>query len=207
MNKNQNEGKDIPVDFIEESMKKNIEEISSESEVNEKKKTAKTKQEKYSHKKKLENYKSKYEELNEQFLRFRAEFANYKKRVQRDQIEFAGYLKGEFLKRMLPVLDDFNHMIEKSGEGSNEKTILEGAKMIYNKLYRILVAEGLEKIEAMDKEFDPQIHEAMMMQKITNPENHNKIISVFQDGYKIKDRLLRPSKVVVGNFEETEDKN
>ncbi|MEJ2636692.1 MAG: nucleotide exchange factor GrpE [Calditrichia bacterium] len=105
------------------------------------------------------------------------------------------------IKKILPVLDDFKHMLEKSGENAGEDSVLDGARMIYDKLNKILEAEGLSVIDALGQEFDPQIHEAMMIQKTAEKQNHNKIIGVFQEGYKIKDRLLRPTKVVVGNYD------
>ena len=140
--------------------------------------------------------------LEENNLRLRAEFANYKRRIERENIEFAAYLKGQIIKELLPVFDDFRLMIEKSSEGDNEQTLLEGAKMIYGKLTSVLEKEGLEKIDALGSEFDPQIHEALMMRPIGNEEEHDKVVEVFQDGFMLNERLLRPSKVVVGKFDD-----
>ncbi len=194
MNHNEKNNKEIPVDYLEEKDKKTTEA--------EEKKEQKKERKRVNYKKLYEETLEKYKALNEQFLRFRAEFANYKKRVEREQIELSNYLKGEFIKKILPVLDDFNHMLKKSVEGTNEQSILEGAKIIHDKFYQILKAEGLEKIEAEGKDFDPQIHEAMMMQKTPDQKKHNKILNVFQDGYKLKDKLIRPAKVIVGNYQE-----
>lgn len=197
--------KEIPVDFPEDDASTTVQENDQPSdgrESGEKVSSHKNKHEKDSYKKKYNDLNQKYTELNEQFLRLRAEFANYKKRVEREQLELADYIKGEFIKKLLPILDDFKHMLEKSGDNANEKSVLEGAKMIYDKFYQILRNEGLERIEALGKDFDPQIHEAMMMQKTDKPEEHHKVLSVFQDGYKLKDRLIRPSKVVVGMHED-----
>ena len=145
--------------------------------------------------------KEKIKEYEEQNLRIRAEFANYKRRVEREQVEFTTYFKGEILLSLLPILDDFKMMIEKSSEKENEKSILEGAKLIYDKLQQILEKEGLEKVQALGEDFDPEIHEALMMKSIDNEDDHNKVIEVFQEGYKLQDRLLRPSKVIVGQHE------
>lgn len=208
MKLNQNNGKQIPVDYLEEKDTATKQESESESQrETTKKKTGKGKKTGDSYKEKYEEYQKKYDELHDQFLRLRAEFVNYRKRVEREKIDFSDYLKTEMIKRLLPVLDDFDHMLTKTEEGTNEQTILEGAKMIYNKLYQTLKAEGLEKIEALGKEFDPQIHEAMMLQNTTEKENHNKVLSVFQEGYMLRDRLVRPSKTVVGNYVESEEKN
>ncbi len=205
------EEKDIPIDFEEDVQTENKEqtEESAQEQTTETRSRTKggEKKTRTDYKKLYEELQQKYEELNDQFLRLRAEFANYKRRVEREQLELADYIKGEFMKKLLPVLDDFNHMLEKSQEGTNEHSVLEGARMIYKKFYQILESEGLEKIEALGKEFDPQIHEALMMQKTDKKEEHHKILNVFQDGFKVKDKLIRASKVVVGTFEEeTENK-
>lgn len=137
----------------------------------------------------------------EQNLRLRAEFANYKRRVEKEQFEYVLYSKSEILKSLLPVVDDFKLMIDKSSAGENRDSVLEGARMIYEKFVQILEKEGLEKIDALGQEFDPEQHEALMMKPTEVEAEHNVIVEVFQDGFRLKDRLLRPSKVIVGQFE------
>lgn len=139
-----------------------------------------------------------YEEQN---LRIRAEFTNYKRRVEREQLEFAEYIKGDILSKFLPVLDDFKMMFKKSLAGANEQSVLEGARLIYENFNQILEKEGLERMRVLGEKFNPQLHEALMMRPIDNKEEHEKVIEVFQDGFKFKDRLLRPSKVIVGKYE------
>lgn len=148
-------------------------------------------------------FESKLKEIEEQNLRMRAEFANYRKRVEKEQTDFEVYAKSEILKKLLPVLDDFKLMVDKSTENEEDGTVFEGAKLIYGKFLQILEKEGLEKIEAVGEKFDPQIHEALMMKPIDDEADHDKIVEVFQDGFLLKDRLLRPSKVVVGVFEDS----
>lgn len=148
-----------------------------------------------------ESIEEKIKEYEEQNLRIRAEFANYKRRVEREQADFAMYFKGEILKNLLPVLDDFKMMFDKSTKGENEQSILDGAKLIYEKLQQILEKEGLTKVDALGENFDPELHEALMMKPIENEEEHDKVIEVFQDGFKLQDRLLRPSKVIVGKYQ------
>jgi molecular chaperone GrpE len=143
----------------------------------------------------------KLKEYEEQNLRIRAEFANYKRRVEREQTDFIKFIKGEILKNMLPVLDDFKMMLEKSSNGENEQSVLEGAKLIYEKLRQVLEKEGLEKVNALGEKFDPDIHEALMMKPIDDKEEHDKVLEVFLDGFKLQNRLLRPSKVIVGKYE------
>ncbi len=140
--------------------------------------------------------------LEEQNLRLRAEFANYKRRVEKEKEEFALYIKAELFKKFLPVLDDFKNMIEKTQTGDNNQSVLDGVKLIYEKFQQILEREGMQKIEALGQDFDPEFHEALMLKPIEDESQHNKVVEVFQEGFMLKDRLLKPSKVVVGKYEE-----
>jgi molecular chaperone GrpE len=79
--------------------------------------------------------------------------------------------------------------------------------MIYDKFIGVLKDQGIEKIEALDHEFNPQLHEAMLMQPVENFDKNGKVIAVFQEGYVLNNRLLRPSKVVVGEYAEPKNKN
>ncbi len=149
----------------------------------------------------ISDLEKKYKDSEEKYLRILAEFANFKKRLEREKEEMSAYLRGDIIKKMLPVLDDFKIMIEKSTDESNEDSVIEGAKIIFDKFVQILEKEGLTRIDAVDQPFDPEIHEALMMKPIDNEDEHNKIVEVFQEGYFLRDKLLRPTKVVVGNFQ------
>jgi molecular chaperone GrpE len=198
------DAKDIPIEFLEEEEKEKSKEKNEDENLDEPiagDTSRKDRKSTEDHKKKKDEYKIKYEELNDQFLRLRSEFANYKRRVEREQLDFADYVKGEYIKKILPILDDFEHMLNKSNQEGNDKSVLDGAKIIFEKLGQTIKELGVEKIDAIGAEFDPQIHEALMMQKVSKKEENGKIISVYQHGYKIKDRLLRPSKVIVGEYE------
>jgi molecular chaperone GrpE len=205
MNEKKKNAKNIFVNFLEEKQNKSeATEEAKDKDVEEEQTPESETIEKMKHK--ANEYQEKYEELNENFLRLRAEFSNYKKRIERDQVEFSDYIKGELIKKLLPVMDDLNHMIEKSGDDADENSILEGARLIYQKFHQILIDMGLEKIEAIGSDFDPQFHEAMMMQKTPDKEKHHKVVEVFQEGYRIHNRLIRPSKVVVADFDDSEEK-
>ncbi|NOX36924.1 MAG: nucleotide exchange factor GrpE [Calditrichaeota bacterium] len=149
---------------------------------------------------KLKAYEEKIKELEEKNLRLLAEFQNYRRRVEREQLELADYIKGEIFKKLLPVLDDFKIMMEKAVAGENEKSVLEGARIIYEKLKGILEKEGLEKIESLGEKFDPEIHEALMTRPTEQKEDHERVVEVYQEGYRLKEKLLRPSKVIVGKY-------
>ena len=127
--------------------------------------------------------------------------------MEREQIEFSDYVKREIVKKLLPILDDFEHMFKNPEIEAGNKSLWEGAKMIYDKLSLILSDFGVQKIQALGSEFDPQIHEAIMMQNTDRKDHNGKVISVFQEGYLLNDRLIRPSKVVVGQYFNPEEKN
>jgi len=131
----------------------------------------------------------KIKELEDRLLRLQAEFLNYKRRVEREQLELADFIKGEIFKKILPILDDFKAMMAHAEEGKNE----------------VLEKEGLEKIQSLGEKFNPELHEALMTRPTTEAEEHDRVVEVYQDGYKLKEKLIRPSKVVVGKLEEKSD--
>ncbi len=210
MAENKKNSKDIPIEFLEEegadkpqdSAKSDDDAVDASPELTESETNTSEKE-----RQELEEIKKKYEDITEQFLRLRAEFANYKKRVDRDQIDFAEYMKGEVIKKFLPILDDFEHMLKNSGPDSDKHSVFEGARLIYDKFMSVLEEFGVKKMEVISEEFDPQIHEAMMMQPTDDESQNGKIISVFQEGYVQNGRLLRPAKVVVGQYLQPDEKN
>lgn len=126
--------------------------------------------------------------------RLKAEFENYKKRVQKEKTELSDYVKSDLIAKLLPVIDDFERMFENSQH--LDEIQLNANKLIYTKLFTILENEGLEPIDAVGEEFDPEWHEAVVIEKGENGEDH-KVIEEWQKGYLFKSKLLRPAKVKV----------
>ncbi len=150
---------------------------------------------------KSEKLREEVQKMQEQLLWLKAEFANYKKRVEKEKYELSDYIRAEVIRKLLPVLDDFKIMLEKAQAGENEGAVLEGAKMIHDKLVQFLETEGVEKIESLGQKFNPEIHEALLSQATDSEEDHDKILQVYQDGYRLRERMIRPSKVIVGKFD------
>jgi molecular chaperone GrpE len=144
----------------------------------------------------LEEIQSKADEYLAGWQRERAEFANYKKRVDRERETTYKNAAGGVIKRFLPVMDDMERALKNrpaEGEGADWA---EGIELIYRKLLSILEAEGIAPIEAEGSIFDPHLHEAVM--KIPSDEHETEhIIEVLQQGYRIGERVLRPATVVV----------
>ena len=195
---NDKQEKEIKVEFSEEKSPES--KASAENKTNAQKTTSEVSE----LEKELNKKEEKIQELEDRLLRLQAEFLNYKRRVEKEQLELADYIKGELFKKIIPILDDFKAMMAHAEEGKNETSVLQGAKMIYEKLKEVLEKEGLEKIESLGQEFNPQLHEALMTRPTTEEKEHDRIVEVYQDGYKLKERLIRPSKVVVGKLEKKE---
>ena len=134
----------------------------------------------------------KIEELTDSLKRLAAEFENYKKRVDKERIEFVKYAHAEVIARILPVLDSFELALKNT---TNTEKLIEGVKMIYAQLYSVLEAEGLKPIKATGEKFDPYKHEVLMKEESDKPEGT--VLEEFQKGYILNDKVLRFSKVKI----------
>ncbi len=146
-------------------------------------------------KKRVEELEKEKEEIYDRLLRLHAEFENFRKRTQRElekQIELANE---RLIRELLIVVDNFERALEAVDEDSSAKGFVEGVRLIYRQLKDLLQRFGVEEIEAEGKEFDPMVHEAVM--QVEDEEKDNIVVQEVQKGYKLKGKLIRPSKVVV----------
>jgi molecular chaperone GrpE len=132
----------------------------------------------------------------ENWKRERADFMNYKRRVERDQDQARLQIKGEIIKRFLPVLDDIERAIKVLPKEGEQASWSEGIDLIYRKLQNILEVEGVVKIPAEVELFDPTRHEAISYEPSPDHES-GQVIEVIQQGYMLGDRVLRPALVRV----------
>lgn len=136
-------------------------------------------------------------ETYDRFLRISADFENYKKRASREMEEFRKYANQSLLKEMLSVVDNLELAINSSNdEKKTDQSLIEGLNLTLNEILRVFEKFNVKPIEARDKAFDPAFHEAVMREE-TDDFPENTVISEFQKGYLIHDRLLRPTMVVV----------
>jgi len=144
----------------------------------------------------LKEKSEKAEESFDRLLRIQADFDNYKKRLEKEKIEFIKFANEELMVEILKILDDFERAVE-AGKSKHDFDILyKGVEMIHKDLKEFLKQKGLKEIEAKGKRFDPHEHEAMMQEERDDtPEDH--VVEEFQKGYKLNDRVIRPSKVKV----------
>ncbi len=122
-----------------------------------------------------------------------AEFQNYKKRMDRDREADKAIMKGDLIKRFLPVLDDLERALKNRPEDSSWAT---GIELIARKLQSILEAEGLKRIDAEGAVFDPNYHEAISYESADGVES-GRVIAVVQNGYMLGDYVVRPAMVRV----------
>ena len=128
--------------------------------------------------------------------RARAEFANYKKRIDRENEEARERITGEIITRYLGVVDDFERALARAPEDQACQEWITGVELIYQKLWAILEAEGVESIEAEGERFDPNLHEAISYEENEEHEEGT-VIEVTQRGYRLGERILRPAMVRV----------
>ncbi|MCX7974825.1 MAG: nucleotide exchange factor GrpE [Candidatus Aminicenantes bacterium] len=143
----------------------------------------------------IKNLRKEKEEWKEKYLRALAEMENARKRLEREREEFTRFSLSEFLKELLTVVDNFERALESRDE-SNGRPFQEGVIMIYRQLLDLLRKQGVRPVESQEKKFDPTIHQALMSEEadgIDEPE----VAEIFQKGYWLHDRLLRPALVKV----------
>ena len=138
------------------------------------------------------------EEKSEKYLanwqRAQADLINYKRRSEQERAEVVNYANSTLILNMLPVLDDLERALGNVPDELAESPWIDGIRHIYRKLQAVLDAQGVSVIEAEGKDFDPNFHEAVM--SVEGEEG--KVIEETQKGYKLRNRVIRPTKVKVG---------
>lgn len=143
-----------------------------------------------------DDYKAKYEALNNQYVRLAADFDNYRKRTEAQKTELINMGLENALLKMIEVLDNFDRA-KKTMEGINDcEAALKSFDVLYNQVFENLKKLGLEIINTENEKFDPNFHEAVM-QTPNNDVEDQTIINELQKGYKLKDKVLRPTLVNV----------
>jgi molecular chaperone GrpE len=145
----------------------------------------------------IESKNQENQQLYDRFLRLSAEFDNYKKRMIREMGDFKKYSNENILKDLLPVVDNLERAIQVSPQTEDAlNSLIEGVDMTLKDTLKVFEKYKVMPIEAQEKMFDPNYHQAMMREE-TSEYPENTVINEFQKGYMIHDRLLRPAMVVV----------
>ena len=134
-------------------------------------------------------------ELQDRLLRLQAEFDNFRKRTEREKMEFAEYAGEQTVRALLPLLDDFERAL-KAGTAEVPEEFLRGIELIYNRFLDTLKKQGLEPLETAGVQFDPHQHQAI--QRLESDEHdEGRVVQEFQRGYNFRGKLLRPAMVQV----------
>ena len=135
---------------------------------------------------------------NDRNLRLMAEFDNFRRRSAKEQLELIETANGKLLEKLSEVQDNFERAFASENKAQDLEAFEKGMQMIYNQFAKILTDAGLEQIDPTGAEFDPKMHEALMQQPSeTVPEGH--VVTVFQKGYKLKNKILKTAKVIVSS--------
>lgn len=146
--------------------------------------------------KELEKMTKEAAENYDKYLRVAAELENYKKRAARDKSDAINYGNETLIRDILPIVDSLERALDHTSNSNDFDSFVEGLKLIYDKLLSTLEKNGVEKIDAVGKDFDPNFHEAVL--QVQSAElNDNKVVEKYENGYLLNGRLLRPVKVSV----------
>ena len=141
----------------------------------------------------LKEAESKVAEYKDGWARSQAEFQNYKKRIERDNELMYASMKGDIIKKVLPALDDLERALQNRPA---DDAWASGIELIARKMQNILEGEGLKRIDAKGKPFDPNFHEAISHEPADGVESEH-VIDVVQNGYMLGERVIRPALVRV----------
>ena len=144
------------------------------------------------------SFEEKLAEMQDRYLRLTAEFDNYRKRTLKEKMEISKYAGEELLKNILPFMDDFERAAKHLETASDYNGIKEGIDLIYNKLTDFLKQQGIKEIESLNSEFDVDLHDAVAKIPVAEDDKKGKIVEVLSKGYYLKDKVIRHSKVVIG---------
>ena len=189
----------------EKEFEKNIEEQQAKEAKEETKKSSKKEKKEKKEKSIIEELEKKVEDLEgkiakdkDDYIRLMAEFDNYRRRTSQEKLELVSMASTDTIKGLLPVLDDCERAIKVLMDSDDSDAAKEGTELIYHKLMSYLQSKGLAVIDAIDKPFDTDLHEAVAQFPVQDDEKKGKVFDVVQTGYTLNGKVIRYSKVVVG---------
>lgn len=148
--------------------------------------------------KELEEAKARIAKEKDDYLRLMAEFDNFRRRSAQEKMDLVSVASEDTIKGLLPVLDDCERAMEVLSKSEDSAAAKEGTELIFNKLLGYLKTKGLAAIDARDKKFDTDLHEAVAQFPVAEDEKKGKVFDVVQTGYTLNGKVIRFAKVVVG---------
>ncbi|MDO9559538.1 MAG: nucleotide exchange factor GrpE [Syntrophales bacterium] len=153
---------------------------------------------------KLQDKEKEAAENYDKYVRAVAEMENYKKRAARDRADSLKFGQENLIKDILPLMDSLDRAMAHAGKSNDFEAFKEGLQLLQNQFSGCLGKQGVEQIEAAGRDFDPNVHEAVL--QVESPDHgHNQVVQEFEKGYLLNGRLLRPSKVSVCLLPEKEN--
>ncbi|MCL4151462.1 UNVERIFIED_CONTAM: hypothetical protein GTU68_063433 [Idotea baltica] len=147
-----------------------------------------------------EDFEAKYHEVNDRFLRLYSEFENFRRRTAKEKIDILSNAKGESLKSMLPVVDDFERAISNNENTEEVASLKDGFNLIHQKFMNTLQQNGLRPTDTqVGDTFDTDKHEAITQIPAPSPELKGKVVDIVEKGYESNDKVIRYAKVVIGS--------
>ena len=146
----------------------------------------------------IESVKAELEALKDKYLRAVAEFDNYKKRTLKEKTELILNGSEKTITAFLPILDDMERAIANADKATDLQALEEGWELIFSKFVKVLNTLGVKKIETTDADFNVDYHEAVAMVPGFGDDKKGKVIDCVQTGYTLNDKVIRHSKVAVG---------
>jgi molecular chaperone GrpE len=137
-------------------------------------------------------------EMQNKYLRLSAEFDNYRKRTLREKMELSKYAAENLLLKIIPLMDDFERALKHMDTATDCAAMKEGIDLIYVKFSEFLKQNGVKEIESLNIDFNVDLHEAVAKVSVQDEDHKGKIMDVLEKGYFLQDKVLRFSKVVVG---------
>lgn len=134
----------------------------------------------------------------DKYIRLSADFDNFRKRTLKEKMDLIEFGGEDVIKSMLTVIDDMARGVEANKKSENIKAIREGAELIYNKMKETIKQKGVSEINALGEKFDTDLHDAITKFPVEDSEKKGRVIDVIEKGYKLKDKVIRYAKVVVG---------
>ncbi|MBA4391207.1 MAG: nucleotide exchange factor GrpE [Syntrophus sp. (in: bacteria)] len=147
-------------------------------------------------KKLLEEKEERIKALQDKMLYFQAEFENFKKLKIKEKLETLKFGNEALIKEFIPVVDNLEMALNHASKTDDYKGVLEGVQLTLNEFLKVLEKSGVTRVDAVGKSFDPNLHEAVYQEERDDVEPDT-VISEFQKGYLLNERLIRPSRVIL----------
>ena len=142
--------------------------------------------------------KADYDEMTNKYFRISADFQNYKKRMEKEKSDICNFANEKLILELIPIVDNLERAVKSSNDEGQGECILKGVEMIYHQFMDTLQKNGVKEISSEGKTFDPKYHHAVM--QVEDPAYEgNMVIEVFQKGYMLYEKVIRPSMVKVSN--------